>query len=545
MKDRMDPNTSVMRSYWTVSRKLAAIVVCCVGVGFSGMIAGQTYWSSEDLYDQALRTNLTITRMLASQVAAGVRWQRPEAIKRRFSELRDDPEAGLDSLMAFDAEGRVLTSYHAAGTERIDLGQALSRASGFLERGELFPQRTATHFVIVAPVVVDAPESLGVDRVRVGALAVAWSQSALDNQVRAGLVRQLCLGSAALILLIIVCIDFLKRFFSHPLEDLTRATERLAHGDTSIEVPSTVRRDELGGLARAVEIFKRNVMIIEKLTSEQQKHATRLSKALEKEREYNALQSEFLAMASHEFRTPLAIVDGAAQRIERRMGRMSEEELHQRIQKIRNAVRRMLALIESTLSASRLEAGKIELEVGACDLAAIVADACRRQQELSAFHNIVVSQEPMPRAIAADAKKLEQIFTNLLSNAVKYAPDNPRIEVRLSRLDGQAVVSVRDHGLGIPKDDLPRLFQRYFRARTATGIAGTGIGLNLVKRLVELHEGTVEVESVEGSGTTFTVRLPIKEPPASSAAQDPESLNKDVRHDPDREEGQIGMARRA
>ena len=430
-------------------------------------------------------------------------------IERRFSGLRDDPEIGLDGLTAFDVEGGVLVSYRAEGSKSPDLTELLGDAAGFIERDRVFRRRTANHFVVVVPVSVEAPEGLGVKRVRVGSLAIAWSLSELKNEVRTGLVKQLCLGGAALILLIIVCIDFLKRVFSHPLEDLTRVTESLAHGDTSIEVPSTRRRDELGGLARAVEIFKRNVSIIEKMTLDQQKHATRLSKALEKEREYNALQSEFVAMASHEFRTPLAIIDGTAQRIERRLHKMPPEDLQQRVQKIRHAVKRMLVLIESTLSAARLEAGKIELDFGKCDLSAVVADVCRRQQELSPQHEIVLSQGRGPGEISGDAKKLEQVFTNLLSNAVKYAPDSPRIEVCLAASGGQMVVSVRDQGLGIPADDLPRLFQRYFRARTATGIAGTGIGLNLVKRFVELHGGAIEVESVEGEGSTFTVRLPI------------------------------------
>ena len=516
MSDSKDPVITVLPSYWTVSRKLAAIVVCCVGLGFSGMIAGQTYWEAEYLHDQALRSNSSITKLLATQLSAGVRWQRPEAIERSYAGLRDDPKAGLSGLMTFDAQGGVLTSYQAEGSGGVDLRRVMSIASGIIERDVVFSQRRGDHFVIVAPVMVEAPASLGVERIRVGALAVAWSLVELKHQIWANLFRQLCLGGAALILLIVVCIDFLKRVFSHPLEALTMATERLAYGDTSAEVPSTERRDELGGLARAVEVFKRNVRIIEKLTADQQKHAARLSKALEKEREYNALQSEFVAMASHEFRTPLAIIDGTAQRIERRIHRLSEEDLHERIQKIRNAVRRMLALIESTLSASRLDAGKIEIETDNCDLSEIIAEVCRRQQELSPLHEISLQQMELPKEIAADAKKLEQIFTNLLSNAVKYAPDDPRIEVHARSDAGQAVVSVRDHGLGIPADELPRLFQRYFRARTSTGIAGTGIGLNLVRRLVELHGGTIEVESVEGAGSTFTVRLPIG-PPGEAA----------------------------
>ncbi len=519
MSDRNPPAVTARPAYWTVSRKLAAIVVCCVGLGLSGMIAGQTYWESQDLYAHALRSYSNLTKLLASQVSAGVRWQRPEVIERNYAGLRNDPEAGLSSLMAFDAEGGVLNAYQSEAAEGVDLRQAHDAATGVMGRDVVFSQRTADHFVLVVPVEVDAPESLGGRRIRVGALAVAWSLAELKQHIWDGLLRQLGLGGAALILIIVVCIDFLKRVFSHPLEALTTATERLAYGDTSAEVPGTQRRDELGGLARAVEVFKRNVRIIEKLTADQQEHAARLSQALEKEREYNALQSEFVAMASHEFRTPLAIIDGTAQRIERRMHQMSPEDLHERVQKIRNAVQRMLALIESTLSASRLDAGKIELEIGACDLSEVVADVCKRQQELSPLHKIVLRQAELPKEIAADAKKLEQVFTNLLSNAVKYAPESPRIDVRVASEAGQAVVSVCDRGLGIPEDELPRLFERYFRARTSTGIAGTGIGLNLVKRFVELHGGTIEVESAEGAGSTFTVRLPIALPCETSAVE--------------------------
>ncbi len=545
MSDSKDPAVTVPLGYWTVSRKLAAIVVGCVGLGFSGMIAGQTYWEAEDLYSHALHSNSNMTRLLATQIAAGVRWRRPEVIERGYAGLRNDSQAGLSGLIAFDAEGAVLTAYRSEDAEGVDLGKAHDFAAATLDRDVVFSQRTADHFIMVVPVSVDAPASLGVERVRVGALAVAWSLADLKQHIWDGLFRQLCLGGAALILLIVVCIDFLKRVFSHPLEALTTATERLAYGDTGAEVPGTQRRDELGGLARAVEVFKRNVRIIEKLTADQQEHAARLSQALEKEREYNALQSEFVAMASHEFRTPLAIIDGTAQRIERRMHLLSPEDLHERVQKIRNAVQRMLALIESTLSASRLDAGKIELETASCDLAEIVADVCKRQQELSPLHNIVLQQAELPKEIAADAKKLEQVFTNLLSNAVKYAPESPRIEVCVFAEAGQAVVSVRDHGLGIPADEMPRLFQRYFRARTSTGIAGTGIGLNLVKRFVELHGGAIEVESVEGAGSTFTVRLPIVLPCETPTVASPKSAELGAQTDPDPDGGVVTIAREA
>ncbi len=125
----------------------------------------------------------------------------------------------------------------------------------------------------------------------------------------------------------------------------------------------------------------------------------------------------------------------------------------------------------------------------------------------------------LPEEIHADAELLDQVFTNLLSNAVKYAPNDPRIEVK-GWTDGTfAALSVRDHGVGIAADDFPRMFERFFRAATSAGISGTGIGLNLVKRLMEMHTGTIQVDSVAGQGSVFTVRLPIDPRAAGAPAQ--------------------------
>ncbi len=116
----------------------------------------------------------------------------------------------------------------------------------------------------------------------------------------------------------------------------------------------------------------------------------------------------------------------------------------------------------------------------------------------------------LPEFIDADPRSLTQVFTNLLSNAVKYAPGTSEIRIAAWEETGNVKVSVSDDGVGIDAEDVPRLFQRYFRARTSTGIAGTGIGLNLVKQIVELHQGSIEVQSARGCGSTFTVTLPIK-----------------------------------
>lgn len=243
-------------------------------------------------------------------------------------------------------------------------------------------------------------------------------------------------------------------------------------------------------------------------TAEIERQSQQVEKALEQEKENNATQREFVAMASHEFRTPLAIIDGTAQRVVRRLDKMPPDDLKIRMTKIRAAVVRMTELIEGTLSSARIDAGTIEKKAESVDLVALVSEICIRQQEISTTHDLSVKFDDDVAPILGDPTLLDRVFTNLISNSVKYSPDNPRIDVRGFIENEHVVITFSDHGVGIPATELPKLFKRYFRASTASGIAGTGIGLSLVKELVEMHDGRVKVESDEGVGSTFTVYLP-------------------------------------
>jgi PAS domain S-box-containing protein len=235
-----------------------------------------------------------------------------------------------------------------------------------------------------------------------------------------------------------------------------------------------------------------------------------LRTALAKERQFGQLQREFVSMTSHEFRTPLAIIDTATQRLMRRREQLSGEEYGELGREVRDAVQRMIGMIDGILNSARLDAGEIRFSPRPMELAALIDEVCRRQAALSPRHDIRTELAGLPAEIAADRALLDQVFTNLLSNATKYAPNGGPVDVA-GRLDGNAVVvTVTDRGVGIPKADLPRLFERFFRARTSTGIGGTGIGLYAVKRLVQMHGGSVAVASTEGEGTTVTVRLPLQ-----------------------------------
>ena len=266
--------------------------------------------------------------------------------------------------------------------------------------------------------------------------------------------------------------------------------------------------------------------LVDAATQEVKVTAEELKEALTKERKLNELQRQFVSMASHEFRTPLTIIDGAAQRLKRRAhtdSLTSEDTLH-RTDKIRDAVKRMTQLMESTLMAARMEEGKIKVDIGPCDIGKVVQEVCARHQDIAQTHVIAYELVDLPETIQADTSSMEQVLTNLLSNAVKYAPGAPDIEVMAATSGDQIVISVRDHGIGIDQDDLSSIGERFFRAKTSTGIAGTGIGLNLVKKLVEEHGGTASVESVKGEGSTFTIRLPVEGPVHSEQTAPPGGL---------------------
>ncbi|OJF90545.1 hypothetical protein AX760_08000 [Pararhizobium antarcticum] len=249
--------------------------------------------------------------------------------------------------------------------------------------------------------------------------------------------------------------------------------------------------------------------LVSERTGEIGRQAEELQRLLDQERHINELQRQFVTMTSHEFRTPLAIIDGAAQRLQRRKDQMTSDFAAEKAGLIRGAVSRMVDLMESFLSAGRIEHGRMFYDFRPCSLRAIVEHCVLRQKSIGSFHHFKVDLSELPPIVVADTAAIEQVFTNLISNAVKYAPTSPEIHICGSMENSSACVSIRDHGVGIDPEDLPKMFQRYFRARSSTGIAGTGIGLNLVKQIVEAHAGQIRLESRKNEGSTFTVVLPI------------------------------------
>lgn len=299
-------------------------------------------------------------------------------------------------------------------------------------------------------------------------------------------ISALCIGSVLAV--------FVARRISGSVSAMADTMTELAGGNLDVDVGNTEHEHELGMMTRALEVFKAN--------------AEDVRRSLEKERELSKLQRQFVSMVSHEFRTPLAIIDGHAQRFERRPEKITTERVLKSTKTMRTSVMRLTELMESMLSAARMEGGQIEFQPAVFDIGDMVNDICRSYTDISTSHHIEIDTEALPATYYGDVKLLRQVVSNLVSNAVKYSPENTTVFVRGFQADDKIVISVRDQGVGIPGDEVEKLFQQFFRASTSTGIPGTGIGLHLVKQLVAIHGGDMSVESVVGQGTTFEVLLP-------------------------------------
>jgi signal transduction histidine kinase len=226
--------------------------------------------------------------------------------------------------------------------------------------------------------------------------------------------------------------------------------------------------------------------------------------------ELDRLKDEFISMFSHELRTPLASILGYVE-ILREEGVTGPDAGHCAEVIERNA-QRLLRLVGDLQVLSQIESGKMPMEFRSADLADLAACAVEEMRpEAQRKHiELALSAAGLPH-VAADPARITQLLGNLLSNAVKFTPDGGRVEVRLRKDGDQLELAVADTGVGIPAADLERIFERFYRTAIARrqAIQGTGLGLTITKAIVEAHHGTIAVDSEEGRGSTFTVRLPL------------------------------------
>jgi len=227
----------------------------------------------------------------------------------------------------------------------------------------------------------------------------------------------------------------------------------------------------------------------------------------------NKHKSEFLANMSHELRTPLnAIIGFSEVLLERLFGDLNEKQ-DDYLKDIHSSGKHLLSLINDILDLSKIEAGRMELEPSSVDVASAISNALTLVRERAQHHAIALAQhvDPALGAIHADERKFKQILLNLLSNAVKFTPDGGCIDVTARRAGGVAEIAVRDTGIGIAPQDQAAVFEEFRQVGHdyTRKQEGTGLGLALTRRFVELHGGRIWVESAPGQGSTFTFTMPL------------------------------------
>ncbi|HVS95333.1 MAG TPA: ATP-binding protein [Puia sp.] len=262
--------------------------------------------------------------------------------------------------------------------------------------------------------------------------------------------------------------------------------------------------------------FKRRKTAEKDLVDSQQQ----TMKALLREKELNETKSRFVALASHEFKTPLSVILSSTNLIERYIGQGMEEQRSRHLRRIRSNVDNLKTLLNDFLSVERLEVGGVRNDPALTDTVKLsgeviqdMEEACKEGQR---FEIIVRGQR---RPAIVDQHLLRNILNNLLSNAIKYSPNGSIIVLTLQFDDNIILIRVADNGIGIPAGEQEHLFERFFRATNTGGVSGTGLGLSIVKKYLDLMEGTIAVESRPGAGTTVTVSLPYR-PTDRDPAQD-------------------------
>ncbi|WP_160310475.1 sensor histidine kinase [Microvirga vignae] len=315
----------------------------------------------------------------------------------------------------------------------------------------------------------------------------------------------------AMLVLFVALIFYLWASFSRPLLDLAGLMRRLASHDTSFSVPFESRRDEIGDVARSLAVFRRNTIELLESRKSLAKQADILTGSLEKERALAAEQRNFITTMSHEFRTPLTSIDGNAQRLLATKDQATPSQIADRAHKIRAAVFRMTSLVVSLTGAMEMASGQLQPRARRFDLAGMLRDLRRYYCEIGMGDTLEEEIGNLPKEITGDPELLYYAFSNLIANAFKYSPEGGIVTLRAKSADASVEITVEDHGLGIPPDEIDRVRERFYRGSNVGSIPGTGVGLHLVDLIVRQHGGSLRIDSEVGRGTRMTVSLPMQD----------------------------------
>ena len=301
--------------------------------------------------------------------------------------------------------------------------------------------------------------------------------------------------------------------FIHDLSKLKEAERKLKVMNEILERKVMERTYELENAVNQLLALNRKleVEIAQKITAQNELHEREieLEKSLAKERELGELKSRFVSMASHEFRTPLSTIQSSVSLIGRYQKSEEQPNREKHINKVRSSVTHLTGILNDFLSLNKLEEGKVVTNLEHIDILELANEITEEMKALLKTGQVLRTQFDIEaHQVYSDRKILKNILLNLISNAIKYSDENASIDFNLKTNSDLLEFSIRDYGIGIPEEEQKHLFDRFFRASNVINIEGTGLGLNIVKKYVEMLGGEIDFNSVLNEGTTFKVVLP-------------------------------------
>ena len=268
--------------------------------------------------------------------------------------------------------------------------------------------------------------------------------------------------------------------------------------------------DEMRRLNAELEakVEERTVILKEALQRLEQSQEE-LSEALDKERQLNEIKSRFVSMASHEFRTPLSTVLSSASLLARYTTTEEQDKRNRHIDKIKASVKHLNDLLEDFLSLGKLDEGKVSTVFHELNLHEVVQDTVDEMKGLLKSSQHIDYHHEGNELVISDKKMIKNVLINLISNAIKFSDEGKTIRVASSVNGDKAHITVEDEGIGVSDEDQLHLFSSFFRGKNAINIQGTGLGLHIVKRYLDLLGGNVELESELGKGTKINMTIPV------------------------------------
>ncbi|HEY5749852.1 MAG TPA: PAS domain-containing sensor histidine kinase [Chryseolinea sp.] len=258
------------------------------------------------------------------------------------------------------------------------------------------------------------------------------------------------------------------------------------------------------------EALNNTILKLEEEVVERKKAEEEVRRSLEKERELNELKTKFVSIASHEFRTPLSTVLCSASLINQYNGRGEPDKINKHVQRIKSSVNQLTGILNDFLSLGKLEEGKVDVVSETMNLREFLEEI---KEEISGVlkegQQLVLDCKLEASEIVCDARILRNILFNLITNASKYSDINKSIYITCRDMQDSILFEVRDEGIGIPEEDQKHMFDRFFRASNSGNVQGTGLGLNIVKRYIDLLQGSISFSSEYNKGTLFKVIIPV------------------------------------